>query len=582
MEVMKKTIDSMFRNCTQQEREAIEDWPVFSEEDVTELNDLFGHYIFYRWEGGDTMRVWTSCCHRKATVHRISRVQTSEEYDLITTRHNGYLQCPYCKRAVQKKHINRIGKGLNLKAWRKAVVVHNREDGVYLTALHVQKEYNPERRSSFTALPEVKLASAYRFRPGEVMQVIDEYYGLYTVSYEIRKMGKRKEVQEPFHGAGYYGIGLRRLRESWMKYCQYDTYEGIQYSWAQRELNNLVDYLTVYSIYPKQVEMLVKMGMGQIVYRMEEERVKSSRIFDWDEKDIKAAFQVDGQELRAMMKAPGETAIQALETRATCRELGEQRNLVWLLQEQQEDLLELHDEKGYRAIKAYCRRVGLPLTKVWRYLMKHTGPRCHGAWFGITAAWDIWKDTIDMADQLGYDIRHETIALPKKLELKHNEYATAINEARALERKKQKEEFKRKTKEGLEKRKARYEFEADGLRVIMPMTMEDVRAEGRALQHCVGGYAQRHVEGTTTILFLRKAEDPETPYVTIEIKGTAIQQVHGFKNERDMGKRIAPPPEQTHKKFLDLWLKWVKDGSKRDEDGRPVLPGRKDRKEKIA
>ena len=90
------------------------------------------------------------------------------------------------------------------------------------------------------------------------------------------------------------------------------------------------------------------------------------------------------------------------------------------------------------------------------------------------------------------------------------------------------------------------------------------------------------MEGTTTILFLRKAEDPETPYVTIEIKGTAIQQVHGFKNERDMGKRIAPPPEETHKAFLDLWLKWVKDGSKRDEDGRPVLPAHRTRKEKIA
>ena len=50
MEVMKKTIDSMFRNCTQQEREALEDWPVFSDEDVTELNDLFDHYIFYQWE----------------------------------------------------------------------------------------------------------------------------------------------------------------------------------------------------------------------------------------------------------------------------------------------------------------------------------------------------------------------------------------------------------------------------------------------------------------------------------------------------------------------------------------------------
>ena len=69
--------------------------------------------------------------------------------------------------------------------------------------------------------------------------------------------------------------------------------------------------------------------------------------------------------------------------------------------------------------------------------------------------------------------------------------------------------------------------------------------------------------------------------VTKAIKGTTIRQVHGFKNEWVNGKRM-PSPEKTHKAFLDLWLKWVKDGSKRDEDGRPVLPGRKDRKEKIA
>ena len=126
MEVMKKTIDSMFRNCTQQEREAIENWPEFSEEDVTELNDLFDHYIFYQWETKETMRVWTSCCHRQAIVHRISRIQEPWEYDLITTRHKryGYPQCPYCKRAVQKKNINKIGKGRNLKAWRKAVSSH--------------------------------------------------------------------------------------------------------------------------------------------------------------------------------------------------------------------------------------------------------------------------------------------------------------------------------------------------------------------------------------------------------------------------------------------------------------------------
>lgn len=579
MEVM-KTMNSMFRNCTDKEREAIENWPVFSDEDVTAVNDLFDHYMFYRWEDRDTMQVWTSCCHRKGTVHRISREEVYERYELITAKHNERIKCPYCGRVVQKKDVGKIGKGLNLRAYKDAAVVHVREDGVYITAVYARKEYDPARNSLFTALPEVSLKSAYRFRPGEVMQVENLYYGGYGVTYERDKLGKRKWVQEPFHCSTYRIIGLERLRESWMKYCQYDRYTGIGYDRPLSD-DSMVSYLTAYSLYPQQVEMLVKMGLGRIVRRMAEERVKSSRIFDWDAKDPKAAFRVDGQELRELLRTEGRTVIQAMEARTTLRELKEQRSLVWLLREGHKELLHLHDNKGTREIKTYCRRVGLPLVTVWRYLMKHTGPRCYGAWFGINEAWSVWKDTIDMADQLGYDIRHEAISMPKELEVKHNEYAKAINEAKELQKKMADEQLEREMEMSMQKRKSKYEFESGGLMVVMPMTMEDVRAEGRALQHCVGGYAQRHVAGATTILFLRKAEAPDTAYVTIEIKGTVIQQIHGFKNEWVDGKKM-PDPAKTHKAFLDLWLSWVKAGSERDEDGRPVLPGQKNRKEKIA
>lgn len=579
MEVM-KTIGKVFRNCTEREREDIKNWPVFTDEDVAAINDLFDHYLFYHWEDRDMMRVWTSCCHRKGTVHRLSREQVYEKYELITAKHNDHIKCPYCGRKVQKKAVGKIGKGLNLREWHQAAVVHVREDGVYITAVYARKEYDPVCKSHFTDLPEVRLASAYRFRPGEVMQVDNLYYGQYYVTYEHGQLGKRKLVQEPFHCSTYRVIGLERLRESWLRYCQYDQYTGIGYDRPLSD-NAMVSYLTAYSLYPKQVEMLVKMGMGRIVRRMAEERVKSSRIFEWDAKDPKAAFGVDGQELRELLRTEGRTAIQALEARATLREMKEQRSLVWLLQEEQKELLQLHAAVGAREIKTYCRRVGLPLVTVWRYLMKHTGPRCYGGWFGINEAWSIWEDVIDMANQMGYDIRHEAIAMPKELELKHDEYATAINEAKELARRKQDEEFERKTRKSMEERKARYEFEANGLMVVMPMAMEDIRAEGRALQHCVGGYAQRHVEGITTILFLRKTAAPDTAYVTIEIKGTTIQQIHGFKNEWVDGKKLQNPAK-THKAFLDLWLKWVKDGSKRDEDGRPVLPAHRTRKEKIA
>lgn len=56
------------------------------------------------------------------------------------------------------------------------------------------------------------------------------------------------------------------------------------------------------------------------------------------------------------------------------------------------------------------------------------------------------------------------------------------------------------------------------LKTVMPRTAEEIVNEGTRQNHCVGRYCQRVANGESIILFLRRAEDPDTNYYTMEIK----------------------------------------------------------------
>ena len=67
------------------------------------------------------------------------------------------------------------------------------------------------------------------------------------------------------------------------------------------------------------------------------------------------------------------------------------------------------------------------------------------------------------------------------------------------------------------------------------MTEAEIMNEGQMLHHCVGGYATRHLERGTTILFLRANETPDKSYYTIEVRNIDtcpnVVQIHGFGNK---------------------------------------------------
>lgn len=100
-----------------------------------------------------------------------------------------------------------------------------------------------------------------------------------------------------------------------------------------------------------------------------------------------------------------------------------------------------------------------------------------------------------------------------------------------------------------DQRKEKFEYADDNFSIIIPEEMNKVTKEGVYLHHCVGGYVNRVAEGRTNILFLRKNDDIDIPFFTIEVSNSnEIIQIHGLYN-----RWLGNEPEAV--KFVINWIR---------------------------
>ena len=135
----------------------------------------------------------------------------------------------------------------------------------------------------------------------------------------------------------------------------------------------------------------------------------------------------------------------------------------------------------------------------------------------------------------------------KDLEDLHDKAIRMQNSAYKKQKEMKSQKLLNKYKMTKKKRDELYDFEDDEFIIKMPDTPIDIMEEGKALNHCVGGYMENHVEGKTTILFLRRKNDPETSFYTIEVKNNEVIQIHG-KHNRWLGNNPEVIP------FMRKWL----------------------------
>jgi hypothetical protein len=166
-----------------------------------------------------------------------------------------------------------------------------------------------------------------------------------------------------------------------------------------------------------------------------------------------------------------------------------------------------------------------------------------------------WRDYLRMAREEGYDTTDDIVRLPKDLKARHDELVeirTARQDAEEQKRNAKKyAALNREIRNRIPDAK-KYYYEDSKYMIVPAGTCEELIEEGRKLHHCVGAsdiYMNRMADGTSWILFLRKKEDLEKPYYTIEID-MRTDEIKQWYSEYDR-----KPDQKTISKVLGTFKK---------------------------
>ena len=183
----------------------------------------------------------------------------------------------------------------------------------------------------------------------------------------------------------------------------------------------------------------------------------------------------------------------------------------------------------------------------------------------MKAVLEQWKDYLAGCVKLKKDMADDMITRPRELKRRHDEIMEEIRKQQMIEDiRRNRELAERKEKElqekfpeaekNLQEVKGIYEYQNETYRVIVPKKLTEIMLEGQALHHCAGAtdrYYDRIQNRETYIFFLRRTEEPDTPYYTLEVEpGGTIRQHRTYLDEETGIEKI--------RGFLREWQKIIK------------------------
>ena len=560
--------------------------PKLTEREKKQINARFQAYIFRRSKTGE---VWTTCCG----VHKtLDSAVTGREYALLEAPHTpapelswgrdknapnslARVECPWCGARAAVKEIRYTGSRKNLWEFRRVLVLRQWRGSLWACAYDCTKNYGCVERS--TDGPDIKLLRIYRFRPGKA-ECARRNYGWYSngpiQNYHCQtapEKGKKLWTTErPFGWCNEYGLGdetrgMEAIGKRAVRYC------GVEKVGLSDEVTRT---LTACCFYPRQIEFLMKCGMENAVKDLVVHGRKNAAAIHWDAETPTEFLGVKPRELRMLQEANTDSWVR-IETLGIYRRQKGKSTLEDCLRFAQ---IQMDGNKQKMLLKR-MREHGVSIGKLLRYMDKHCLEKRT-----IRSALDAYVDYLVAAEGVGLDLNNPIFLMPRDFEEKHDQVTAAWSAVLAERRRKAEAErraaFAEERRKKLEKFRGRVKSLArkytytDGELLVRPaVNAEEIVREGKLLHHCVGGYADRHISGATTILFLRRRSAPGKPLCTIEVNGNSIRQIHGWDDERtaceDNPNR--EDPRKIYAAFLDEWQRWLESGSKRDKAGRPII-----------
>lgn len=159
-----------------------------------------------------------------------------------------------------------------------------------------------------------------------------------------------------------------------------------------------------------------------------------------------------------------------------------------------------------------------------------------------------YVDYIGECEKLGYDLKETAVLYPTDLATTHRRTSALVMlENSAL--------VEQAIKDKYEQLHIACEWSNDKYAIVMPKCADEIITEGATLNHCVGNYCERVANGESIILFLRKLEELDKPFYTVEIRPNMkkfdLVQCRGYRNS-DPSKEIYDSVDN----FLESYKKW--------------------------
>lgn len=542
--------------------------PYFLDREEEFISEVFEHYLFYENWGRKNFRECV-CTHVDCGNFEVDK---DENPGFFRLHHGDTLECPRCGNPVTLVALGKMRSFATLEQFRRIVICRKGYNGaLLLTAGWGTKTYEwNDLRPTVDFNEKVRIC----LLPGKRMEWRKEMeWNGYR--YRTARWYQEDFVKEPFapymytSDGSYYFMFPERIGDTALKYCSlsdwyyHDTAVDIVEDMGKTPVRQVVKYLSAYTQYPV-MEMAVKIGFMDAVTELVVEGRKNAKYLDWNARSLHGFLRLPKPEAKLIVK--NGCSLRVLKEYVTAKKAGTIKKI--------DDFIPLLSAAGgvdnIPLLGECAKRCGCDLKQAVYYLIKQNTGK------DAKRTLNFWKDYLDMAEKLHYDLSRKDVLMPKNLRERHDAAAATI---RVQEEEKATEEYKHR-KKNLERL---YAFELDDLLIRVPGSAQEIVDEGKALAHCVGGYAARHITGKVDILFLRDTKKPEKPMVTIEMKPRVsptdkvyMVQIHGYRNEMCKG---AVDPKKKYKDFLNIWMDWLRYGSKRNKKGVPILP---DRKEKTA
>lgn len=158
-----------------------------------------------------------------------------------------------------------------------------------------------------------------------------------------------------------------------------------------------------------------------------------------------------------------------------------------------------------------------------------------------------YNDYLEALKALKYDLSDTKNVYPHDFARMHELRAAEYESLKAKEDRRKRAKLYKAFEEKAKQATA-YEAQGEKYVIIAPKSVDDLKREGRTLEHCVGkmGYDKKVADGVSLIMFCRAIDAPNTPFVTIEYRldKKVLNQCYGVKDSR--------PPEEVIT-FVNAW-----------------------------